>query len=98
MAKAKTEYVCQQCGRRAAKALGRCPQCGAWNSMLAEIVTPKRGRGPRATIETAQPMRLMEIEGEDGDRIHLPIKEFARVLGGGVVPGSVVLIGGSWYR
>jgi len=92
--KSKTEYVCQQCGRRAAKALGRCPQCGAWNSMVAEVVTPKRGRGPRATVGTSQPMRLTEIKGEDEDRVPLPIKEFARVLGGGVVPGSVVLIGG----
>ncbi|HEY46526.1 MAG: DNA repair protein RadA [Anaerolineae bacterium SM23_ 63] len=94
MVKSKTEYVCQQCGRRAAKALGRCPQCGAWNSMVAEIVTTKRGRGPSAMVETSQPMRLMEIEGEDTDRIPLPIHEFSRVLGGGVVPGSVVLIGG----
>lgn len=94
MVKSKTEYVCQQCGRRAAKALGRCPQCGAWNSMVAEVVTPKRGRGPRATVGTSQPMRLTEIKGEDEDRVPLPIKEFARVLGGGVVPGSVVLIGG----
>ena len=94
MVKSKTEYVCQQCGRRAAKALGRCPQCDAWNSMVAEVVTPKRGRGPRATVGTSQPMRLTEIKGEDEDRVPLPIKEFARVLGGGVVPGSVVLIGG----
>ncbi len=92
MVKSKIEYVCQQCGRRAPKALGRCPQCGAWNSMVAEIVAPKRGRGPK--VETSQPMRLIEIEGEDEDRIPLPIMEFARVLGGGVVPGSVVLIGG----
>ena len=92
MVKSKTEYVCQQCGRRAAKALGRCPQCGAWNSMVAEVVTPKRGRGPK--VETSKPMRVMEIAGEDEDRIPLPITEFARVLGGGVVPGSVVLIGG----
>ncbi len=62
--------------------------------MVAEVVTPKRGRGPRATVGTSQPMRLTEIKGEDEDRVPLPIKEFARVLGGGVVPGSVVLIGG----
>lgn len=60
--------------------------------MVAEVVAPKRGRGPK--VEISQPMRLMEIEGEDEDRIPLPIGEFARVLGGGVVPGSVVLIGG----
>ncbi|HEY44336.1 MAG TPA: DNA repair protein RadA [Anaerolineae bacterium] len=94
MVKSKTEYVCQQCGRRAAKALGRCPQCGAWNSMVAEAIAPRRVRGSRAAVEASRPIRLVEIEGEHEDRLPLSIKEFARVLGGGVVPGSVVLIGG----
>jgi DNA repair protein RadA/Sms len=60
--------------------------------MVAEIVSPQQKRGPKA--KTSKPLRLMEIEGEDEDRIPLSIEEFARVLGGGVVPGSVVLIGG----
>jgi DNA repair protein RadA/Sms len=62
--------------------------------MIAEVIVPKRARGSRAAVEASRPMRLMEIEGEDEDRLPLSIKEFARVLGGGVVPGSVVLIGG----
>jgi DNA repair protein RadA/Sms len=62
--------------------------------MVAEVIAPKRARGSRAAVEASRPMRLMEIEGEDEYRLPLSIKEFARVLGGGVVPGSVVLIGG----
>ena len=63
--------------------------------MVAEVVAPKRsGRVPVRTHGASRPLRLVEIEGEDDDRLPLPIEEFARVLGGGVVPGSVVLIGG----
>ncbi len=93
MAKARVEYVCKECGRRTAKPLGRCPQCGAWNSMAEEIVgqVPARQRARRGN---GRPQRLDEIEGQAGERIPLPMREFARVLGGGVVPGSVVLIGG----
>ncbi len=95
MAKAKTRYVCQQCGRVAAKAYGRCPQCSAWNSMTAEVIEPARARAPRRGQRgDGKPLRLSEVEGDLDDRLPLPIDEFARVLGGGVVPGSVVLIGG----
>jgi len=93
MAKPRAQYVCQQCGRKAPKALGRCPQCGAWNSMVEEIIPaggsrrrpkPQAGRGAIA---------LARVEGGGDGRIGLSIGEFARVLGGGIVPGSVVLIG-----
>jgi DNA repair protein RadA/Sms len=95
VAKAKVRYVCQQCGRTAPKALGRCPQCGAWNSMLAEVQTPSRSRTRAvSTRPGAVPRRLAEIVGDVDERLPLPIAEFARVLGGGVVPGSLVLIGG----
>jgi len=91
--KSKVQYVCQQCGRAAPKALGRCPQCGAWNSMLAEVLVASR---PRAVSRKAgsAPKRVSEISGDLDERLVLPIEEFARVLGGGVVPGSLVLIGG----
>lgn len=95
MAKAKTQYVCQQCGKTAAKPLGRCPQCGAWNSMVAETVVPRKHSKARAGLPYgSRPKRLAEIEGDVEERIPLPIGEFSRVLGGGVVPGSLVLIGG----
>lgn len=92
----RTQYVCQQCGRTAARELGRCPQCGAWNSMVGEAVAPPKPR--RVGTPTAggrrAPQRLAEIEGEAEARLALPIEEFARVLGGGIVPASVVLVGG----
>ncbi len=95
MTRSKTQYVCQQCGRAAAKPLGRCPQCGAWNSMLAETVAPPAvRRRSKGAAPGSQPVRLSQIEGRADERLQLPIEEFARVLGGGVVPASVVLVGG----
>ena len=97
MAKTKTQYVCQECGRIAAREMGKCPQCGAWNSMVEEVVITSKNSGirPRKNLNVnSQPKRLSEIEGDSEARLQLPIEEFARVLGGGIVPGSVVLIGG----
>jgi len=92
----RTQYVCQQCGRTAARELGRCPQCGAWNSMVGEAVAPPKVRRVGASTAGGRraPLRLAEIEGEAEARLSLPIEEFARVLGGGIVPASVVLVGG----
>lgn len=95
MAKARTRYVCQQCGRSSPKPMGRCPQCGEWNSMVEEVERRSPARNARRpNLGSSKPLKLQEIEGEGEDRIDLPIGEFARVLGGGIVPGSVVLIGG----
>jgi DNA repair protein RadA/Sms len=77
--------------------MGRCPQCGAWNSMVEEIVAappPASARNAASLLGRSTPRRLSEITGDVEERLHLPIGEFARVLGGGIVPGSVVLIGG----
>jgi len=96
MSKTHTRYVCQQCGRVSAGFMGKCPQCGSFNSMIEEVVADEpiaraagRGLGGRSS-----PRRLSEISSESEDRIHVPIGEFARVLGGGIVPGSIVLVGG----
>lgn len=98
MARTRTRYVCQECGRTSPKALGRCPQCGAWDSMVEEIVESNQTAHSRAALHglggLSIPKRLSEIEGDSEERIPVPIREFARVLGGGVVPGSIVLIGG----
>lgn len=94
MAKTRIQYICQQCGRAAAKPMGRCPQCGSWNSMVEELIGAKRERSPALNRADVQAVRLTEVEGDPEDRISLSIEEFARVLGGGIVPGSVVLIGG----
>jgi DNA repair protein RadA/Sms len=91
----RVQYVCQQCGRTAAKELGRCPQCGAWNSMVGESVAPAKPR--RAGVARGggrPPQRMSDIEGDAEERLPLPIEEFSRVLGGGIVPASVVLVGG----
>jgi len=98
VARTRTRYVCQECGRTSPKALGRCPQCGAWDSMVEEIVESNQTAHSRAALHglggLSIPKRLSEIEGDSEERIPVPIREFARVLGGGVVPGSIVLIGG----
>lgn len=96
MAKAYSQYVCQECGRKAPRMMGRCPSCGAWNSMVEEVVQPKpkQSSPPRGLVGQSRPRRLIEIGEDAEERYPLSIGEFARVLGGGVVPGSVVLIGG----
>jgi DNA repair protein RadA/Sms len=98
MAKAKTRYVCQECGRTSPKALGRCPQCNAWDSMVEEIIETNKTALSHAHRHglggLSVPKRLSEITGDSEERFPVPIKEFSRVLGGGVVPGSIVLIGG----
>jgi DNA repair protein RadA/Sms len=90
--------VCQECGRVSATYMGKCPQCGAFNSMLEEIVrdepAPRQASAVRGLTGRSQPQPLSQVGGSEQDRIPLPIGEFARVLGGGIVPGSIVLIGG----
>lgn len=98
MPKNHTRFVCQQCGRVSATYMGKCPQCGSFNSMVEEIVhdepTLKGVAGVRGLTGRSQPRTIGEVGGEAEDRITLPIGEFARVLGGGIVPGSIVLVGG----
>ncbi|MEJ2513589.1 MAG: AAA family ATPase, partial [Anaerolineales bacterium] len=95
MAKARTVYVCQNCGRQSPKEMGLCPGCGEYNTMVQEIIQPAgKKRTPRGLTSTSQPRRLTEISSDAEDRMPISIGEFSRVLGGGVVPGSVVLIGG----
>ena len=101
MAKTKTHtrYVCQQCGRVAASYMGKCPQCGAFDSMVEEVihdepVSKKGSANVRGLSGRSEPRPISEVSGDEEDRVHLPIGEFARVLGGGIVPGSIVLVGG----
>ena len=100
MAKTKshTRYVCQQCGRVAASYMGKCPQCSAFNSMVEEVIHEEPvNKGPanvRGLSGRSIPRPIDEVGGDAEDRVHLPIGEFSRVLGGGIVLGSIVLIGG----
>ena len=95
MAKAKSKFVCQSCGYQSPKYLGRCPNCGAWNSFVEEIEA-KEVKNARVTLtgEKTRPVKLGEVESLDTPRVLTEMGEFNRVLGGGVVPGSLILIGG----
>ncbi len=99
MPKSYSQYVCEKCGRVAAAPMGKCPQCGAWNSMVEQVVAalaqPAPVHAARASLTSrSTPRRLAEIGGDVEERMLLSIGEFARVLGGGIVPGSVILVGG----
>lgn len=97
MAKVKTRFVCQSCGRTAPAYLGRCPQCGEFGTMVEQLVEPAGddGKGRRSSRgPVSAPRRLREITTDGVERMPLPLEEFARVLGGGIVPGSLVLVGG----
>lgn len=95
--KSRAMFVCQECGNESVKWQGRCPECQAWNTLQEKVVTvrptPAMGRA-RAAGPVAAPVRLAEISSEAYPRIEVGIPEFDRVLGGGIVPGSLVLIGG----
>ncbi len=99
MPKTQTRFVCQECGRVSATYMGKCPQCGSFNTMVEEIVHDERAsQGVSNTVRgltgRSQPRPIGDISREGEDRIALPMGEFARVLGGGIVPGSIVLVGG----
>jgi DNA repair protein RadA/Sms len=91
--KARTLYVCQQCGYQSPKWLGRCPDCGQWDALTEEARSVPSGKG-RALPAPAAAQRIGEVQALEEDRCRCGIGELDRVLGGGVVPGSLVLIGG----
>ena len=94
--KTKYVHVCQECGHESPKWLGRCPACNAWSSFVEEAITPEpKGLGKQAKFGDPQkPVKLKDISGEKEDRVLTKIKELDRVLGGGLVEGSLVLVGG----
>ncbi len=96
MAKTKTRYVCQSCGSAQPKWQGRCPDCGEWNTLVETVIQEAPGRrAAGALTETGPaPQPLPDISADGYERIPVPIGELSRVLGGGIVPGSVVLISG----
>jgi DNA repair protein RadA/Sms len=95
MAKRKTSYICQQCGYISPAFLGRCPECGEWNTMVETIEeTSPRSTGGRKPIGAVRAASLASVGSADLDRIPVPIEEMNRVLGGGLVRGSLVLLGG----
>ena len=98
MAKLKTNYVCQNCGAVQIKWMGKCPECGEWNSMVEEVVE-KQSASNKKTFSlnynpSAKPVLLSDVEGLETTRFKTDIYELDQVLGGGIVKGSVVLVGG----
>ncbi len=95
MAKQKTVYTCQSCGHASYRWLGRCPDCGSWDSFLEERVFEQKALGRSHALQTeAVPRPISTLDMAEEDRVRTNIGEFDRVLGGGMVPGSTVLIGG----
>ncbi len=90
MTKVRTFYVCQECGYRSPKWLGRCPGCGQWETLVEE--RPKESLGGIAEI--SKPVPLSKLPYDEGQRISTGLKELDQVLGGGLVPGSLILVGG----
>ena len=98
MAKTKTKFVCQNCDYSSPRYLGRCPNCGEWNTMVEEVVTPAAAKpqSTRTTVagEHSKPQLMNEIKHTTEMRVKTQMHELNRVLGGGIVPGSLILIGG----
>lgn len=97
MAKTKTVFFCNECGHESPKWVGKCPGCGQWNTMVEETVTAEKGYGKsrRGLLDSdSAPVAISEIEALEEPRIHLPSEELNRVLGGGLVAGSLTLLGG----
>ena len=97
MAKAKTYYFCQECGYRSSSWLGRCPECGKWNTFVEEVIqAPSAAKAAtvQKTVVTSNPKLISEVIYSETTRIPTHCNEFDRVLGGGIVPGSLLLIGG----
>ncbi len=102
MAKDKIAYVCTNCGQESPKWIGKCPACGQWNTFKEIKVAPDVGRAAATNaaasagreLRTSRPVRLREIANSDDRRISMGDDELNRVLGGGLVPGSIVLLGG----
>jgi DNA repair protein RadA/Sms len=95
MVQTKSIYTCQNCGAQSAKWIGKCPACNEWNTYVEEVVSKKQSSGKLSVqISGNQPLTLDKIETIQNKRISVPIEEFNRVLGGGIVPGSLILLGG----
>lgn len=96
MVKTKTKFFCQQCGYESPKWLGKCPGCQAWNSFVEEIETVSKSQGLHASFSKRKekPISIINIESSEEARVVTNNRELNRVLGGGIVPGSLILVGG----
>ncbi len=93
MAKPKIKYICSNCGYESLRWIGKCPECDSWNSFTEEIIEPAKNKSAR-TKSPFTAKKINEISAAEEDRIKTGINEFDRVLGGGIMPGSVILLAG----
>src|SRR5438876_1628719 len=96
MPKSNTTFICQSCGYQSRKWLGKCPECGEWNSLVEERAPAARKGRTRSGFRkrAVEAVSYTAIESQDDVRVSSGMPEFDRVLGGGIVPGTLVLIGG----
>ncbi len=92
MAKTRIAFVCQNCGYTSSKWIGKCPDCSSWNSLVEEELSVKPN--PNSVVEPLEPIALHSIKSQNQERTSVGMLELDRVLGGGIVRGSVTLIGG----
>jgi DNA repair protein RadA/Sms len=93
MSKTKIKYICSNCGYESLRWIGKCPECDSWNSFTEEIIETSRRKAatPKTKVTVT---KIEEISADEEERVKTGIKEFDRVLGGGLMPGSVILLGG----
>ena len=97
MAAAKTNFFCQSCGYQSPKWMGKCPSCGSWNSFAEEVVQKKKAGTSwvhSEKVRAPKPVKITEVEQKDQVRLNTGDEELNRILGGGLVPGSIILLGG----
>lgn len=94
MSKIKTAYFCQNCGTQSPKWVGKCPSCGEWNTFVEEVVQKTIDSTVKSSNRLSKPKKIAELESEVQHRVPVLDQELHRVLGGGIVPGSLILFGG----
>src|SRR5918997_3442658 len=94
MAKQRTVFICQQCGNQQTRWLGKCPDCGTWDSFVEQTVAKQTARSAPGLTLATRPVPITEVATGGWDRLPVEGEELTRVLGGGLVPGSLVLMGG----
>jgi len=92
MAKTHTQFLCQNCGYKTPKWLGKCPECAQWNTLEEEVLDRKINLSRKKGDQSAEPKRIKDVEKAEYERMQTQISEFDRVVGGGLVHGSLSLI------